>query len=143
MAKQSIPLAPGEALFLYLLRNDMSITLLARTVGVQSPTMSDILWGRVNPNNQMADAIRKATDGGVDLRRWTDGVCLASVDPGEHLIILMRRNGMSTADFCRKHSLNETRISRIIRGRISPSDSEREAIEKQFKDLKNAWRKCL
>ena len=141
MNTYTITLTAGEALFLWCLRNGKTIAQLARAIGQPRQRTSDILRGYAIPTDMCKALIMNSTKAFVDAQMCYCEECGVLVTPGEHLITLIRRKGITIAEFCERSQTNTTRISRIIHGGIpTPTKREQAAIAKQFKELRGKWK---
>ena len=143
MNTYTITLTAGEALFLWCLRNGKTIAQLARAIGQPRQRTSDILRGYAIPTDVCKAAIDRETKEYVRASFWSDYArdsIKTLATPGEHLITLVRRKGITIAEFCKRSDTDTTRISRIIHGGIpTPTKREQAAIAKQFKELRGKW----
>ena len=134
-----LPMTAGERLFIWRLRNNMSIITMAKKVGYSRETFSDMEHGRVDPAPEYRSRIEEITGGRIKAPEWAYQV-EQELLPNEYLIITLRRKKITQAAFCAETGIHTTRLNRIINARIQPSDREQTAIGRKIIRLKRAWR---
>lgn len=137
MKSYTIKVSPGEALYLWRARMGLTITNFARTLGLANYTLTDIEKSATLPDKHIRERLESVT--GIPAASWNSTTSTA-IQPGEYLMLLLRRRGVQHKTFCGAAGINTTRFSQIISGQIRPTAMEQDAIAAEEPKLNGAWR---